>query len=79
MFLHSRLGFFDFAVVLGLPRARAVNFHMFSKRIEMATKHVFSFDVPAEQMSSFDRWCDETSKPFSENHSEEVFLLELVH
>lgn len=29
-------------------------------------KHVFSFDVPAEKMSSFVKWCAETSKPFFE-------------
>jgi len=32
----------------------------------MVVKHVFSFDVPAEKMGSFVKWCAETSKPFFE-------------
>ena len=32
----------------------------------MVVKHVFSFDVPAEKMNSFVKWCAETSKPFFE-------------
>jgi len=32
----------------------------------MVVKHVFSFDVPAEKMGNFVKWCAETSKPFFE-------------
>jgi hypothetical protein len=32
----------------------------------MVVKHVFCFDVPAEKMGNFVKWCTETSKPFFE-------------
>lgn len=36
----------------------------------MVLKHVFSFDVPAEEMNNFVKWCIETSKPFFEKFPE---------
>jgi hypothetical protein len=36
----------------------------------MVVKHVFSFDVPAEKIASFAKWCAETSKPFFEKFPE---------
>jgi len=36
----------------------------------MVVKHVFSFDVPAEKMSSFVKWCAETAKPVFEKYPE---------
>jgi len=32
----------------------------------LTVKHMFSFDVPAEKMGNFVKWCTETSKPFFE-------------
>jgi hypothetical protein len=32
----------------------------------MVVKHVFNFDVPAEKMGNFIKWCAEISKPFFE-------------
>jgi hypothetical protein len=34
--------------------------------MEMVVKHVFCFDVPAENMGNFVKWCADTSKPFFE-------------
>ena len=36
----------------------------------MVVKHVFSFDVSAEKMSRFIKWCTETAKPFFEKYPE---------
>jgi hypothetical protein len=36
----------------------------------MVVKHVFSFDVPAEKIVYFAKWCAETSKPFFEKYPE---------
>jgi len=36
----------------------------------MVVKHVFCFDVPAEKMENFMKWCAETSKPFFEKYPE---------
>jgi hypothetical protein len=36
----------------------------------MVVKHVFSFDVPAENMSNYIKWSGETAKPFFEKYPE---------
>jgi len=36
----------------------------------MVVKHVFSFDVPAEKVSKFIKWCVKTGKPFFEKFPE---------
>jgi len=36
----------------------------------MVVKHVFSFDVPAENMSNYIKWSGETAKPFFEKYLE---------
>jgi len=36
----------------------------------MVFKHVFCFDVPAEKMTVFIKWCTDTSKSFFEKYSE---------
>jgi len=43
---------------------------MLEGSIGMVLKHVFCFDVPAEKMGSFIKWCTETSKPFFERYPE---------
>jgi len=39
---------------------------MYSMVFVLVVKHVFSFDVPAEKIANFAKWCTETSKPFFE-------------
>jgi len=36
----------------------------------MVVKHVFCFDVPAEKMGDFVKWCAQTAKPFFEKYPE---------